>query len=167
MSTKKLLEALSLLEDKDEHFTESGKPRIEVVEKLSGLNTNREELEKIAPEFTRKNPVVPVAPPEADSENPPQTDDANGDELEDLTEQKAEAQETLDAAKKALDTAKSDYLEAVTQMRAVRAKETALASEQNHASTVNAFQKSQAKIRESKIVQAKELSDLIIKQQIK
>ncbi len=60
MATRKdIQEALELLDaSDDQHWTEDGMPRVDVVSSLVGKSVSREEITSIAPKFTRNKPIL-------------------------------------------------------------------------------------------------------------
>lgn len=165
MSVEKIREVLALLEDSDKHFTSDDLPRVDIVEGLAGINTSRDEITAAAPEFTRKNLVIPTTPTGSGNQAP--TVEGKSEELGDSEKQKSEAQVELTESRSELEAAKKRHLKAVEAMDVLLAKENKDVKKQKLASTVSDFQASQAEARKNKAISAKEIAELIVKQQAK
>ena len=165
MSDEKIMEALRALDVNDNaHWTSKDLPSMEAVEKLSGLNPTREDVTRLAPDFTRKNPLPAV------TQNPSNqgggSDDDNDGTNNENTEseenaEKAEAEQRLTEAKRNFESAKKEHSEAVKAMDAILRKEAKTDARQSKASDIKAFQRSQAEQRVKNTENANEVAALI------
>lgn len=148
-------EALGQLDpEKDEHWTDNGDPRVDVVRQLTGAqDLTRNDITQAAPEFSRANATLPgeqaEAPTEAPTEQEPEQEPA--DDPEPTEGEAVDQLDALQAERNAIHT----------QINELRRKEDALVRrideiiierERNHTSTsdqaaIKEYQKRQNEIR--------------------
>lgn len=184
MNTEQLMQALRQLDvANDDHWTSAGLPLMEVVEKLSGLNPTRKELEELAPGFSRTNPNLPAATEpslangKGDNDNAgedqkntanPTSEKATGNEKEgsDTTEvstlsEKEEAQVKVTDARKAVDVANKHLKSVVAELDVILTKEGASGNQVTFADNVKAYQASQARTLQSSVARRKRIAEAV------
>lgn len=165
-----------------EHWTADGLPRLDVLKGLAGFAVTRDDLNKVAPGFTRKNAEVPGEKPV--EQTPPQTtpepannevddrpEDGAGDEEEskDPTEDESESEgDEKHAARVELDEARKVFNAAQRRLKAATAawdefvkQEEEEASKVTHNTLRQRYQAKQMKLREAAMDREKRIREAL------
>lgn len=144
-----------------DHWTTDGMPRLDVIKSIAGVALTRADIAKVAPNFTRGNPVLdePEVQNEVEAETQtaddtqatqkvpaPNATEGGEKQVDNSADEKVEAeliaaQEQMNAAKKRLDKAQAE-------MDVVIRKQDEARSHRTNAEDIKAFQKAQAAQRE-------------------
>lgn len=142
--------ALEMLDIKDDsHWTTDGLPRLDVVGDLVGIDVTRQDINKIAKGFSRKNAILTE---KAGDKTPAPTQDTESEE--DVV--KAE----LEKAKEALREAFAKHDEINRRMDAIIVdKQKRMSKDRKAALDIQAYQESQARQREASMRRARDLAE--------
>jgi len=149
---EKIIEALKQLDlENDDHFTNDGSPRIDVVVELSGVKgLKRGDITGAAPAFSRDNPVFEITD-EKEDEVTVEEETEDGDDLQALEIKAQKAEDVLkEAQAKALEAEKA-VLEAQRARDAIiEAREAERPVHENQQNIMN-YLESQKRLREAKV----------------
>jgi low affinity Fe/Cu permease len=107
-NTDDIRDALAKLDVKvDQHWTDQGLPRLEVLHQFTGDSTiRREQVTNAAPEFTRSNPEIP----KDDNDLGPVSEETTKAQLEEDAAELEELKKKMTERALARDSAQRDYL---------------------------------------------------------
>lgn len=154
----KILIALEELDVKnDDHWTDNGQPRLDVVEQLVGEKVSRQAINKVAKTFNRENPVTIDENEEHVSANSDFEVNQEIDEDTYIENEFKEAQANFDAASRRLAKArhKMDQLITKLEVKAKAEKKTAFSE------NIKRYQESQLQQRRAKIEKEKKVQDFL------
>ncbi len=145
-----LIEALALLEQaNDEHWTQDGSPRLDVLKELVGSTVTRADINEAAKGFSRENLVISQPDDAVDNEDVAEDCDidSNDVEQEDVSEEEA-AEVELVAARANLAEAQKRFKAAQETMDVIIVKNSDAVDSGTHSRNVKAYQEAQRKQRE-------------------